>query len=177
MLSDVASQSGDPLANAGALLGLSDSVDFGRFTHDDQEGEGTALAEIRPTTEGVTHGAPASRHANREAPPQVAPTRAATVGESAGNSLRTSELLLQNALSVMQSLASALQNTEQAPVQTVRPRVKVDMATNTGYHDCKSVNEYLDRSLHYRQATGLSDAKLLRRMVPVSLTEQVSRWF
>lgn len=176
MLSDVASQSGDPLANAGVLLGLSDSVELGRFTRDDQEGAETALAESRPTTESGPHGAPASRDANREAPPQVT-TRASTIGESSGNSLPSSEVLLQNALSVMQSLASALQNTAQAPVQNVRPRVKVDVPTYTGYHDCKSANEYLDRLLHYQQATGLSDAELLERVVPVSLTEQAARWF
>lgn len=50
MLSDVASQSGDLLANVGALLGLSDSIDFGRFKRDNKEGAETALAEIRPTT-------------------------------------------------------------------------------------------------------------------------------
>ncbi|KAH8021839.1 hypothetical protein HPB51_018545 [Rhipicephalus microplus] len=155
MLSDVASQSGDPLANAGALLGLSDSVYFGRFTRHDQEGAEIALAEIRPTTESVTHGALASRDANEEEPPQVAQTRAAT------------------------SLASALQNTAQAPVQIVRPRVKVDIPTYTGYHDCKSANEYLDRLLHNQHAMELSVAKLLERVVPVSLTEQAhgARWY
>ncbi|KAH8022716.1 hypothetical protein HPB51_001979 [Rhipicephalus microplus] len=105
MLSDVASQSGDPLANVG-----SNSVDFGRFTRYDKEGVETKLAEIRLTTKSVTHNAPASRDANREAPPHVALTRAATVNESAGKSLPSSKVLLQNALSDMQSLASALQN-------------------------------------------------------------------
>ncbi|KAH8033707.1 hypothetical protein HPB51_015543 [Rhipicephalus microplus] len=170
MLSDVASQSGDPLANAGGLLGLSDSVDFGRFTWDDEEGAETALAEIKPTTKSVTHGAPTSRDANRNVLSQVAPTRTATVGKSVGSSLPSSEVLLQNALSVLQSLASALQSTAQAPVQTVRPCVKVDIPTYSGYHDCKSANEYLDRFLHYQQATGLTDAELLERVVPVSLT-------
>lgn len=54
----------------------------------------------------------------------------------------------------MQSLASTLQKTAQAPVQTVQPRGKVDIITYTGYHDCKSANKYLDRLLHYQQAMG-----------------------
>ncbi|KAH8021966.1 hypothetical protein HPB51_019610 [Rhipicephalus microplus] len=101
----------------------------------------------------------------------------ATVGESVGNSLPSSEVVLQNTLSVMQSLArSALQNTVQAPVQNVRPRVKADMLTYSGYDDCKST-EYLDRLLHYQQTTGLSDTELLEQVAPVSLTEQAARWF
>ncbi|KAH8019016.1 hypothetical protein HPB51_015642 [Rhipicephalus microplus] len=132
------------LAKAGALLGLSDSVDFGRFTRDDQEGAEIALTQIGPTTESATPGALSPHDADREVPPEVAPTHTATVGESAGNSLPSSEILLQNALSVMQSLASALQNTAHAPVQTVRPRAKVDIPTYMGYHDCHSANEYLD---------------------------------
>ncbi|KAH8038465.1 hypothetical protein HPB51_001638 [Rhipicephalus microplus] len=154
VLFDVAWQSGDPLANVVALLGLSDNIDFGRFTRDDQEGAETAFAEIRPTTESVTHCAPTSRDVNREAPPQAVPTCAATVGESAGNSLPSSEVLLQSTLSLMQSLASALPNTVQAPVQTVRPHVKVDINTCTGYHVCKSANEYLDQMLYCRRRRG-----------------------
>ncbi|KAH7985668.1 hypothetical protein HPB51_026776 [Rhipicephalus microplus] len=77
----------------------------------------------------------------------------------------------------MQSLASAQQNTAQAPVQTVRPCVKVDMPTYKGCHDYMSANEYLDRLLHYQQATGLSDAEFLERVVPMSLTEQAAQWY
>ncbi|KAH8040898.1 hypothetical protein HPB51_013068 [Rhipicephalus microplus] len=74
----------------GALLGLSDSVAFGCFMQDDQDGAETALAEIRPTTENLMRGAPALRDVNREAPPQVAPICAATVGESVASSLPSS---------------------------------------------------------------------------------------
>ncbi|KAH8019710.1 hypothetical protein HPB51_021032 [Rhipicephalus microplus] len=126
-------------------------------------------------TESATPGASSPRDANREAPPQVARTCAATVAKSSGSNLPSSEVLLQNALSVMQSLATALQNTAQAPVQNVHPRVKVDMPTYTGYHYCKSSNEYLNRLLHYQQATGLSHAELFKRVVPVSLRDQAAR--
>ncbi|KAH6921288.1 hypothetical protein HPB50_027732 [Hyalomma asiaticum] len=77
----------------------------------------------------------------------------------------------------MQSLAGALQNNAQAAPQSARPRVKLDMPSYSGYHDSKSANEYLDRLVHYQQATGLTDAELLARVVPVSLTEQAARWF
>ncbi|KAH6933434.1 hypothetical protein HPB50_014812 [Hyalomma asiaticum] len=85
------------------------------------------------------------------------------VAESTGNSVPLSEVLLQNALLVMQSLAGALQNNAQAAPQSARPCVKVDMPTYSGYHDSKSANEYLDRLLYYQQATGLTDAELLTR--------------
>lgn len=177
MLSDVASQNVDPMANAGALFGLSDSVNFGCFTRDNQGVAATALGEIRPTTESATPGTPSPRDANSEMPPHVASAQAADVVASSGNSVPSSEVLLQNALSVMQSLASALQNTAQPPSQSAGPRVKVDMPTYSGYHDCRSANEYLDRLLYYQQAMGLPDAELLARVVPVSLTEQAARWF
>lgn len=74
----------------------------------------------------------------------------------------------------LQGLVSALQNTAQAPVQTLRPCVKVDIPTYMGYHDCKTANEYLDWLFHYQQATGLSDAELFERIVLMSLTEQAA---
>ncbi|KAH6935357.1 hypothetical protein HPB50_005342 [Hyalomma asiaticum] len=109
--------------------------------------------------------------------PQDVSALAADVAESTGNSVPWNEVLLQNALLVMQNLAGALQNNAQAAPQSARPRVKLDMPSYSGYHDSKSANEYLNRLLHYQQATGLTDAELLARAVPVSLTEQAARWF
>ncbi|KAH8039540.1 hypothetical protein HPB51_007442 [Rhipicephalus microplus] len=77
----------------------------------------------------------------------------------------------------MQGLANALQKITQAPVQTAGPLVKVGIPTYTGYLDCKSANEYLDRLLHYEEAKGLSDTELLDRMLAASLTKQAARWF
>ncbi|KAH6921289.1 hypothetical protein HPB50_027733 [Hyalomma asiaticum] len=84
--------------------------------------------------------------------PQDGSAFAVDVAESTGNSVPSNE-----------SLAGALQNNAQAAPQSARPRVKLDMPSYSGYHDSKSANEYLDRLVHYQQATGLTDAELLAR--------------
>ncbi|KAH6944196.1 hypothetical protein HPB50_002263 [Hyalomma asiaticum] len=174
MLSDVAVQNQEPIANAETMFGLSDSVNFGSSMRNSQDAAATAWAGIRPDTACTTPRNPSPRDTNETRRPQDGSAFAADVAESTGNSVPPNEVLLQNALLVMQSLAGALQNAQAAP-QSVRPRVKLDMPSYSGYHDSKSANEYLDRLLHYQQATGLTDAELLARVVPVSLTEQAAR--
>ncbi|KAH6947444.1 hypothetical protein HPB50_019033 [Hyalomma asiaticum] len=131
-----------------------------------QRPRGQGLGLIRRTTPRN----PSPRVTNETRRPQDLSALAADVAESTGNSVPSNEVLLQNALLVMQSLAGALQNNAQAAPHSARPRVKLDMPSYSGYHDSKSANEYLDRLLYYQQATGLSDAELLARVVPVLLT-------
>ncbi|XP_077507578.1 uncharacterized protein LOC144118533 [Amblyomma americanum] len=57
------------------------------------------------------------------------------------------------------------------------PCVIIHLLTYTGYHDSTGANEYLDRLPHYHQVTGIADAAMLARVVPVSLTEQASAWY
>ncbi|KAH6925524.1 hypothetical protein HPB50_006527 [Hyalomma asiaticum] len=177
MLSDVAVQNQEPIANAETVFGLSDSANFGSSMRNSQDAAATAWAGIRPDTACTTPRNPSPRDTNETRRPQDVSALAADVAESTGNSVPSNEVLLQNALLVMQSLAGALQYSAQAAPQSARPRVKLDMPSYSGYHDSKSANEYLDRLLHYQQATGLTDAELLARVVPVSLTEQAARWF
>ncbi|KAH6945116.1 hypothetical protein HPB50_007289 [Hyalomma asiaticum] len=177
MLSDVAAQNQEPIANAETMFGLSDSVNFGSSMRNSQDAAATAWAGIRPDTACTTPRNPSPRDTNETRWPHDVSALAADVAESTGNSVPSNEVLLQNTFLVMQSLAGALQNSVQAAPQSARPRVKLDMPSYSGYHDSKSANEYLDRLLHYQQATGLTDAELLTRVVPVSLTEQAARWF
>lgn len=94
-----------------------------------------------------------------------------------GASQPTTEALLQDAMRLVENMASVVMNSLQSPAQAGKPRVKVDIPKYSGYHDRASANDYLDQLQHYQQATGLTEAELLSRIVPVSLTDQAARWF
>lgn len=178
MLSDVAADNQRPSANAAAASEQTGSFDFECFTRNSRDRGNATLAGFRPESRPNTPNTSPLRPADSEPPmPLNSSTQAADASEPSGGSIPSSEIMLQNALQVMQSLAGALQNTMRAPSQSERPRIKVDMPTYSGYHDRTSANEYLDRLQYYQQATGLSDAELLARVVPASLTEQAARWF
>lgn len=136
-----------------------------------------ATSDDRPDADNANRGAPPVHAVHTEAPlPPSGPATAAPPAP-ANSSRPTSEALLQDAMRLMQNMASAMQTTLQAPARAERPRVKVDIPTYTGYHDRVSANEYLDRLQHYQRATGLGDAEILERIIPVSLTDKAARWF
>ncbi|KAH6924642.1 hypothetical protein HPB50_020875 [Hyalomma asiaticum] len=119
MLSDVAVQNQEPIANAETMFGLSDSVNFGSSMRNSQDAAATAWAGIRPDTACTTPRNPSPRDTNETRRPQDVSALAADVAESTGNSVPSNEVLLQNAFLVMQSLAGALQNNAQAAPQNL----------------------------------------------------------
>ncbi|XP_077511855.1 uncharacterized protein LOC144122158 [Amblyomma americanum] len=165
--------------NQGSLLDVPlvgfEFVNLGRSTRNSRGTSPDALVGLRPGIGGSTSGASPLRGVNNEAPRPHHSTPSAAAPNSGGVSPQSSEVLLQNAMQVMQSLAGILQSNLQAPAQS--PRVRTDLPTYTGYHDSTGANEYLDRVLHYQQVTGIADAKMLTHVVPVSLTEQATRWY
>ncbi|KAH6926493.1 hypothetical protein HPB50_018874 [Hyalomma asiaticum] len=119
MLSDVAVQNQEPIANAETMFGLSDSVNLGSSMRNSQDAAATAWAGIRPDTACTTPRNPSPRDTNETRRPHDVSALAADVAESTGNSVPSNEVLLQNALLVMQSLAGALQNNAQAAPQNL----------------------------------------------------------
>ncbi|KAH6944123.1 hypothetical protein HPB50_001939 [Hyalomma asiaticum] len=99
------SAANEPIANAEAMFGLSDSVNFGSSMRNSQDAAATAWAGIRPDTVCTTPRNPSPRDTNETRQPQDGSAFAADVAESTGNSVPLNEVLLQNALLVMQSLA------------------------------------------------------------------------
>ncbi|KAH6948107.1 hypothetical protein HPB50_023045 [Hyalomma asiaticum] len=106
MLSDVAVQNQEPIANAETMFGLSDSVNFGSSMRNCQDAAATAWAGIRPDTACTTPRNPSPRDTNETRRPHDVSALAADVAKSTGNSVPSNEVLLQNALLVMQSLAA-----------------------------------------------------------------------
>ncbi|KAH6942239.1 hypothetical protein HPB50_002032 [Hyalomma asiaticum] len=111
MLSDVAVQNQEPIDNVETMFGLSDSVNFRSSMRNSQDAAATAWAGIRPYTACTTPRYPSPRDMNEGRRPQDGSALAADVDESTGNSVAPSEVLLQNALLVMQSLAGAFKTT------------------------------------------------------------------
>ncbi|KAH6947434.1 hypothetical protein HPB50_018921 [Hyalomma asiaticum] len=128
MLSDVVVQNQEPTANAETMFGLSDSVNFGSSMRNGQDAAATAWAGIRPDTACTTPRNPSTRDTNETRRPQDVSALAADVAESTGNSVPSNEVLLQNALLVMQSLAGALQNNAQAAPQMRRVNASATFA-------------------------------------------------
>lgn len=160
----------NPVANVspGNLI----SFEEGSATHE-------ALSPAGRTPEGARHITPSpSSELVESMEPQrhTCSTHPAPVPDITGQS-ESQQVLLRDAMRLIESLSGVVQNTLLTSAAAARPRVRVDLPTYSGYHDSVSANEYLDRMLTYQQATGLSDGEMLERVVPVSLTDHAARWF
>lgn len=130
MLSEPAAHNQGSLLDA-PLEGF-EFVNLGRSTRNSRVTSPDALVGLRPGMGGSTSGASPLRGANNEAPRPHHSTPSAAAPNSGGVSPQSSEVLLQNAMQVMQSLAGILQNNLQAPAQS--PRVRIDLPTYAGDH-------------------------------------------
>ncbi|CAN7988279.1 unnamed protein product [Ixodes pacificus] len=77
---------------------------------------------------------------------------------------------------MIESLTGAMQSILQSP-RAVRPPVKIPVPKYRGYSDRISATDFLESLLHYQQATGRDDQKILGRILPIAPTDQAARWF